>query len=117
MRTNVPEKLLKIADDISEQGNVNLTRVVALKKGRWPRNSSEKTCIRSPAPRSRTQKARPTLSQAASPVARVSTNTRPAFESARVKRSPRRTARIARISTKACGSARFRRVPRPVENP
>lgn len=32
MRTNSPEKLLRIADDISEQGNVNLTRLVVLKK-------------------------------------------------------------------------------------
>lgn len=32
MRTNIPEKMLKIADDISEHGNVNLTRLVALKK-------------------------------------------------------------------------------------
>ena len=32
MRTNIPEKLLKIADEISEHGNVNLTRLVALKK-------------------------------------------------------------------------------------
>lgn len=32
MRTNIPKKLLKIADDISEHGNVNLTRLVVLKK-------------------------------------------------------------------------------------
>lgn len=32
MRTNIPEKLLKIADDVGEQGNVNLTRLVVLKK-------------------------------------------------------------------------------------
>lgn len=32
MRTNIPEKLLKIADGISEHGNVNLTRLVVLKK-------------------------------------------------------------------------------------
>ena len=32
MRTNIAEKLLKIADEISEHGNVNLTRLVALKK-------------------------------------------------------------------------------------
>lgn len=32
MRTSIPEKLLKIADDISEHGNVNLTRLVVLKK-------------------------------------------------------------------------------------
>jgi len=32
MRTNIPEKLLKIADDIGEHGNVNLTRLVVLKK-------------------------------------------------------------------------------------
>lgn len=32
MRTNIPEKLLKIADDICEYGNVNLTRLAVLKK-------------------------------------------------------------------------------------
>lgn len=32
MRTNIPEKLLRIADDIAEQGNVNLTRLAVLKK-------------------------------------------------------------------------------------
>jgi hypothetical protein len=32
MRTDIPERLLKIADDIGEQGNVNLTRLVVLKK-------------------------------------------------------------------------------------
>ncbi len=32
MRTNIPEKLLRIADDIAEHGNVNLTRLVVLKK-------------------------------------------------------------------------------------
>ena len=32
MRTNIPEKLLKIADDIGECGNVNLTRLAVLKK-------------------------------------------------------------------------------------
>ena len=32
MRTNIPEKLLKIADAIGEYGNVNLTRLVVLKK-------------------------------------------------------------------------------------
>jgi hypothetical protein len=33
MRTNVPEKLLAISDDIAAQGNVNLTRLTVLK--RW----------------------------------------------------------------------------------
>ena len=32
MRTNIPEKLLKIADDIAENGSANLTRLVVLKK-------------------------------------------------------------------------------------
>ena len=32
MRTNVPEKLLNIADEIAEQGNVPLTRLTVLKK-------------------------------------------------------------------------------------
>ncbi|QDV73728.1 hypothetical protein [Botrimarina mediterranea] len=32
MRTTVPEKLLKIADDISETGSANLTRLTVLKK-------------------------------------------------------------------------------------
>ncbi len=32
MRTNIPERLLKIADDIGELGNVNSTRLVVLKK-------------------------------------------------------------------------------------
>jgi hypothetical protein len=32
MRTDIPEKLLKIADEIGEHGNVNLTRLVVLKK-------------------------------------------------------------------------------------
>ena len=32
MRTNIPEKLLKIADDIDEHGSANLTRLVVLKK-------------------------------------------------------------------------------------
>jgi hypothetical protein len=32
MRTNIPEKLLKVADDIGEQGNVDLTRLAVLKK-------------------------------------------------------------------------------------
>lgn len=32
MRTEIPEKLLKIADEIGEHGNVNLTRLVVLKK-------------------------------------------------------------------------------------
>ncbi|MGH7988798.1 MAG: hypothetical protein ACREDS_01195 [Limisphaerales bacterium] len=32
MRTNIPEKLLKIADDIAEQGSANLTRLAVLKK-------------------------------------------------------------------------------------
>ncbi len=32
MRTNIPEKLLQIADDIAENGNANLTRLGVLKK-------------------------------------------------------------------------------------
>lgn len=32
MRTNIPEKLLKIADDIGEHGSANLTRLTVLKK-------------------------------------------------------------------------------------
>jgi hypothetical protein len=32
MRTNIPEKLLKIAGDIDEHGCANLTRLVVLKK-------------------------------------------------------------------------------------
>jgi hypothetical protein len=32
MRTNIPEKLLKIADEIAERGNANLTRLTVLKK-------------------------------------------------------------------------------------
>jgi hypothetical protein len=32
MRTNVPEKLLKLADDIAAEGNVSLTRLTVLKK-------------------------------------------------------------------------------------
>lgn len=32
MRTNVPEKLLKIADQIEKRGSVNLTRLTVLKK-------------------------------------------------------------------------------------
>ena len=32
MRTNIPEKLLKIADAIAEQGNVPLTRLTVLKE-------------------------------------------------------------------------------------
>ena len=32
MRTNIPEKLLKIVDDIHERGDVNLTRLTVLKK-------------------------------------------------------------------------------------
>jgi hypothetical protein len=32
MRTNVPEKLLKIADDIDAHGSANLTRLAVLKK-------------------------------------------------------------------------------------
>jgi len=32
MRTNIPEKLLKISDDIAEHGNANLTRLIVLKK-------------------------------------------------------------------------------------
>ena len=32
MRTNIPEKLLKISDDIAAQGNVSLTRLTVLKK-------------------------------------------------------------------------------------
>jgi hypothetical protein len=32
MRTNIPEKLLEISDEIAAQGNVNLTRLTVLKK-------------------------------------------------------------------------------------
>jgi hypothetical protein len=32
MRTNIPEKLLKIVDEIDEHGNANLTKLVVLKK-------------------------------------------------------------------------------------
>jgi len=32
MRTNVPEKLLKIVDEIDEHGSASLTRLTALKK-------------------------------------------------------------------------------------
>ena len=32
MRTNIPEKLLKIADDVGEYGSVNLTRLAVLEK-------------------------------------------------------------------------------------
>lgn len=32
MRTNIPEKLLKIADEIDEHGNASLTRLTVLKK-------------------------------------------------------------------------------------
>jgi hypothetical protein len=32
MRTKIPEKLLKIVDDIDVQGQANLTRLTVLKK-------------------------------------------------------------------------------------
>jgi hypothetical protein len=32
MRTNIPDKLLEISDEIAAQGNVNLTRLTVLKK-------------------------------------------------------------------------------------
>jgi hypothetical protein len=49
MRTNIPEKLLEIADEIAAPGNANLTRLTG-KKAMWigvcgppprPRNSGE----------------------------------------------------------------------------
>ena len=32
MRTNIPEKLLKIVEEIDENGNASLTRLTVLKK-------------------------------------------------------------------------------------